>query len=350
MSDDARPTTAAGDEATQAPILEVSKLGVEFETRKGVARVLERVGFSLRRGETLGLVGESGCGKSMTALAIMRLIPSPPGRITDGQVRFDGRDLMKISEAEMREVRGNRVSMIFQEPMTSLNPVFTVGDQIAETVRLHQNLDKAAARARALEMLEAVGIPAAKSRIDEYPHQFSGGMRQRVMIAMALACSPDVLIADEPTTALDVTVQAQIFDLISDLRDKTGSAVILITHDMGAVAEMTDRVAVMYAGRIVEEGSVFDVLDEPLHPYTQGLIACAPGRRTAAAGEPLEEIPGTVPSLLERRGGCAFADRCRHVESRCRLKQPPQVHIGADRHVLCWLYDDASKARAGGPR
>ena len=330
-----------------APLLDVRDLSVEFETRKGIARVLEGVSFALGRGQTLGLVGESGCGKSMTALAIMRLIPTPPGRITSGRVTLEGYDLMTLPDAAMREIRGNRVSMIFQEPMTSLNPVFTVGEQIAEAVRLHQRLDRRAAHARAIDMLNSVGIPAAARRVDEYPHQFSGGMRQRVMIAMALACNPAVLIADEPTTALDVTVQAQIFDLISDLRERTGTAVVLITHDMGAIAEMTDRVAVMYAGRIVEEGSVADVLERPMHPYTQGLIACAPGRRTAAAGEPLEEIPGTVPSLLERRAGCAFADRCRHAMPKCRVGLPAETVLeGGTRRVLCWLHAEPTGAAA----
>jgi peptide/nickel transport system ATP-binding protein len=330
-----------------APLLDVRDLSVEFDTRKGVARVLEGVSLALGRGETLGLVGESGCGKSMTALAIMRLIPDPPGRITAGSVRFEGVDLLRLDDAAMRDIRGNRVSMIFQEPMTSLNPVFTVGEQIAEAVRLHRGLDRRAAHARAVEMLDSVGIPAAARRVDEYPHQFSGGMRQRVMIAMALACNPALLIADEPTTALDVTVQAQIFDLISELRERTGTAVVLITHDMGAIAEMTDRVAVMYAGRIVEEGSVADVLERPLHPYTQGLIACAPGRRTAAAGEPLEEIPGTVPSLLERRAGCAFADRCRHAMPGCRVGLPAETAFdGGRRRVLCWLHAEPHGAVA----
>jgi peptide/nickel transport system ATP-binding protein len=233
--------------------------------------------------------------------------------------------------------------MIFQEPMTSLNPAYTVGDQIGEAVRLHQGLNRKAATACAIDMLEAVGIPAARARVHDYPHQFSGGMRQRVMIAMALACKPDVLIADEPTTALDVTVQAQIFDLISDLRERTGTAVMLITHDMGAIAEMADRVAVMYAGRIVEEGSVAEVLQAPLHPYTRGLIACAPGRRTTGFGEPLMEIPGTVPSLLERRGGCAFADRCSDVQPRCRTQLPAETRIdGGRRRVLCWLHAEGA--------
>ena len=325
-------------------ILEVQRLGVEFRTRRGVARVLEDVSFNLPRGGTLGLVGESGCGKSITALAAMRLIPTPPGRITGGKVLLEGQDLLALPEPQMRAVRGNRISMIFQEPMTSLNPAYTVGDQIGEAVRLHQGASKRAALERATEMLAAVGIPSPTQRVHEYPHQFSGGMRQRVMIAMALACKPDVLIADEPTTALDVTVQAQIFDLISDLRERTGTAVVLITHDMGAIAEMADRVAVMYAGRIVEEGAVAEVLQAPLHPYTQGLIACAPGRRATAPGEPLLEIPGTVPSLLERRGGCSFAARCPQVQPRCHERLPAEtVWAGGQRRVLCWLHADTAE-------
>ncbi|MEZ5738863.1 MAG: ABC transporter ATP-binding protein [Burkholderiaceae bacterium] len=326
--------------AAEPPLLDVRDLCVEFQTRRGTAHVLESVSFQLRRGETLGIVGESGCGKSITAMSIMRLIPVPPGRISAGQVLFDGADLLQLDDARMREIRGNRISMIFQEPMTSLNPVFTVGDQIAEAVQLHQRTDARAARERAIEMLGSVGIPSPATRVDEYPHQFSGGMRQRVMIAMALACDPDLLIADEPTTALDVTVQAQIFDLIGDLRERTGTAVILITHDMGAVAEMTDRVAVMYAGRIVEEGTCADVIEAPLHPYTRGLIACSPGRRTTAVGEPLAEIPGTVPSLLERTGGCAFADRCADVQPRCHDGLPGYTVQANGHRVLCWLHHD----------
>jgi peptide/nickel transport system ATP-binding protein len=241
----------------------------------------------------------------------------------------------------MQERRGNRMSMIFQEPMTSLNPAYSVGDQIAEAVRRHQGLGRRAATERAIEMLEAVGIPDPQKRVDEFPHQFSGGMRQRVMIAMALACSPVLLIADEPTTALDVTVQAQIFDLIANLREQTGTAVMLITHDMGAVAEMTDRVAVMYAGHIVESGTVTDVLREPLHPYTRGLIACAPGSRIAPPGSLLEEIPGTVPSLIERGAGCLFSDRCSHVLARCRAQRPPVAAING-RDVMCWLHEGAA--------
>jgi peptide/nickel transport system ATP-binding protein len=273
----------------------------------------------------------------------MRLIAQPPGRIAGGRVCFDGRELLPLSEAQMRQVRGNRISMIFQEPMTSLNPAYTVGDQIAESVRAHEGTSRAAALERAVQMLDAVGIADAARRVHEYPHQFSGGMRQRVMIGMALACKPDVLIADEPTTALDVTVQAQIFDLISELRERTGTAVMLITHDMGAVAEMTDRVVVMYAGHVVETGAVADVLRAPLHPYTRGLIGCAPGARTAAPGTFLEEIPGSVPSLLERGAGCQFAQRCASVMPRCRGELPPHTQPAPGRSVMCWLHEPAGQ-------
>ena len=332
------------DTATDmVPLLEVRGLGVEFQTRGGTAHVLEDIQLHIQRGETLGLVGESGCGKSITALALMRLIPQPPGRITSGQILFDGQDLLQLPEAQMRRVRGNRISMIFQEPMTSLNPAYSVGDQITESVRLHQGLNAKDGLARAVEMLEAVGIPDALRRVHEYPHQFSGGMRQRVMIAMALACQPDLLIADEPTTALDVTVQAQIFDLIRDLRERSGTAVLLITHDMGAVAEMTDRVAVMYAGRMVEEGPTDVVLSNPCHPYTQGLIACAPGRSPQSHGNPLQEIPGTVPSLLERKGGCTFADRCSEAQPRCRTSLPPSTWVQSGHRVMCWLYPEGNQ-------
>ena len=335
---------------SETPLLSVQGLSVEFRTRRGVARVLDGVSFDLQRGQTLGVVGESGCGKSVTALAILRLIAQPPGRIAAGRVMFDGRDLLALDEAAMRQVRGNRISMIFQEPMTSLNPAYSVGDQIAEAVRLHHGLSRAAALQRAVEMLEAVGIPDPQRRVHEYPHQFSGGMRQRVMIGMALACQPDVLIADEPTTALDVTVQAQIFDLIADLREpsakRKGTAVMLITHDMGAVAEMADRVVVMYAGHIVESGAVADVLRSPLHPYTRGLIACAPGARTALPGQMLEEIPGSVPSLLERGAGCLFAERCAQVMPRCRLELPPRSAPAAGRTVLCWLHAEQAEVAA----
>ena len=323
------------------PVLQVRGLTVEFATRRGVARVLDDVALEIHRGQTLGVVGESGCGKSVTALAVMRLIASPPGRIVGGEVLFDGRDLLALPEREMRRVRGNRVSMIFQEPMTSLNPAYTVGDQIGETLRLHEGLSRRAALERTVAMLDAVGIPAPAQRVHEYPHQFSGGMRQRVMIAMALACKPDVLIADEPTTALDVTVQAQIFDLISELRERTGTAVMLITHDMGAVAEMCDAVAVMYAGRVVETGPVRAILGDPLHPYTRGLMASIPRLKKEGARR-LSEIPGIVPNLREPIAGCAFAPRCPVATERCRREAPVLEAKGADHRVACFVAEGAS--------
>jgi peptide/nickel transport system ATP-binding protein len=323
-----------------AKLLEVRDLQVEFKTRRGTALVLNGVDFELNAGETLCVVGESGCGKSMTALALLRLIPTPPGRIRGGRVLFNGEELLEASDARMREVRGNRISMIFQEPMTSLNPVFSVGEQIAESLRLHAGLDGAAARERAIEMLRQVGIPAPERRVDEYPHQMSGGMRQRVMIAMALACRPDILIADEPTTALDVTVQAQIFDLLRELQRDKGTAILLITHDMGAVSEMADRVMVMYAGRVIEHGSASAVLASPGHPYTQGLIECLPDLGSSQlAGERAEltEIAGVVPSIWELGQGCAFRERCPHAMPRCATQVPPMFDAGGGHGVACWL-------------
>ena len=316
-----------------------------------------KVEFQIRRGETLCVVGESGCGKSMTALALLRLIPSPPGRISSGRVMFQGEDLVAASMDRMREVRGNRISMIFQEPMTSLNPVLTVGDQIGESLRLHAGLDAKAARARSIEMLQQVGIPAPEKRVDEYPHQMSGGMRQRVMIAMALACRPEILIADEPTTALDVTVQAQIFDLLRDLQREKGTAILLITHDMGAVAEMADRVMVMYAGRVIEQGTTEQVLGHPGHPYTRGLIECLPELGSSAGAEEgmrieLAEIAGVVPSIWELGTGCAFRERCSQALPRCARDVPPMIDLGdhdaldvldvATPHAAaCWLHSAA---------
>ncbi len=337
------------DSTTHTPLLQVSGLRVAFEGRRGQAMVLNGVDFELRAGETLCVVGESGCGKSMTALALLRLIPSPPGRIAGGQVRLSGEDLLAASAARMRQVRGNRISMIFQEPMTSLNPVFTVGAQIAESLRLHAGLDAAAAHARAVEMLRQVGIPAPERRAHEYPHQLSGGMRQRVMIAMALACRPDILIADEPTTALDVTVQAQIFDLLRELQRDKGTAIVLITHDMGAVAEMADRVMVMYAGRVIEQGSCGQVLSAPAHPYTRGLIACLPelGSSRSPARHELPEIPGVVPSVWELGSGCAFRTRCREARPRCAHEVPPLIALGEAGHgVACWLHATAPAGHA----
>ncbi|SLN76281.1 ABC transporter ATP-binding protein [Oceanibacterium hippocampi] len=328
------------------PVLEVDNLSVTFRTRNGLAQVLDHVSFSLGQGETLGIVGESGCGKSMTALSIMGLVPTPPGRIAGGAVRLRGEDLLSAGERRMRSIRGNEISMIFQEPMTSLNPVFTVGEQIAETVRLHEGLSQRDALARAVETLKAVGIPAPEKRVSEYPHQLSGGMRQRVMIAMALACNPSVLIADEPTTALDVTVQAQIFDLLRELQDRTNAAIVLITHDMGAIAETADKVVVMYAGRIIESGTVGEILADPRHPYTQGLIACVPHFLANPPVErpPLVEIPGLVPPLSDLGTGCAFAPRCRHVMPRCRGERPPLMAAEPGHEAACWLLDEAVPA------
>jgi peptide/nickel transport system ATP-binding protein len=335
------------------PLLSVHDLRVEFKSRRGTALVLNGVDFHVNAGETLCVVGESGCGKSMTALALLRLIPSPPGRISNGQVLFNGEDLVTASMDRMREVRGNRISMIFQEPMTSLNPVLTVGDQIGESLRLHAGLDANAARTRSIEMLRQVGIPAPDRRVDEYPHQLSGGMRQRVMIAMALACRPDILIADEPTTALDVTVQAQIFDLLRDLQRDKGTAIVLITHDMGAVAEMADRVMVMYAGRVVEQGTTEQVLGLPGHPYTRGLIDCLPelGSSTAAPNDgdrtELAEIAGVVPSIWELGKGCAFRERCPHAMPRCAVEVPPMFALAGDaapHGAACWLHAEGRPA------
>ena len=329
--------------AMPEPLLKVDRLSVEFAGRKGIAPVLNDVSFEVAPGETVCLVGESGCGKSMTALAIMRLIPDP-GRINTGVIQLRGADLAQYSVPEMRRIRGNKISMIFQEPMTALNPVYTVGDQICEPLRLHQGLSREDARARAIDILRSVEIPAPERRIDEYPHQLSGGMRQRVMIAMALACDPDVLIADEPTTALDVTVQAQIFDLLRAQQQRRGTAIVMITHDMGAVAEMSDRVVVMYGGRVVEQGLTSEILDSPRHPYTVGLIACLPelDLEPTLDRPDLPEIPGVVPSVWQRGVGCPFADRCASVMPKCRQDFPPAFQTGPTQKVSCWLYEDQS--------
>ncbi|MBC8794017.1 MAG: peptide ABC transporter ATP-binding protein [Tagaea sp. CACIAM 22H2] len=314
---------------TTAPLLEIEDLRTWFFTSDGVVRAVDGVSYSVAPGETLAVVGESGCGKSVTAMSVLRLLPSPPARIVSGAIRFEGRDLLTASEAEMRKIRGNEISMIFQEPMTSLNPVFTVGRQIAETLELHQGLSAADAQARAVEMLELVRIPEAKRRADEYPHQLSGGMRQRVMIAMALACKPKLLIADEPTTALDVTIQAQILELMLDLKEKVGAAIVLITHDLGVVAETAQRVVVMYAGRKVEEATVADLFARPMHPYTRGLMGSIP--RLAGGAKRLTEIPGIVPRLNQPIIGCAFAERCAFVTERCR-KEAPAFEAKAPAH------------------
>ena len=311
-----------------APLLEVEDLTVRFTTRAGEVTVLDNVSFTLRAGERISFVGESGCGKSMTALAVMGLLPAM-GQVCGGAIRFKGEDLVTAGETRMRQIRGNEISMIFQEPMTSLNPLFTIGRQIAEVLQLHRGLDRAAARARAVELLEAVRIPNAAARVNDYPHQLSGGQRQRVMIAIALACEPEILIADEPTTALDVTVQAEIFALLRDLGAKLQTAIILITHDMGAVAQMAERMLVMYAGRRVEEGRVADIVRAPAHPYTHGLISCVPHISSAAARpDRLPEIAGIVPPITSfGQDRCLFAPRCSRAAPECESAKPQQLLV-----------------------
>ena len=339
-------------------MLEVDNLQTYFFTRAGLVKAVDGVSFSLAPGETLAIVGESGCGKSVTALSLMRLIPDPPGRIVGGEVRLDGVDLLRLDSEAMRTMRGNKISMVFQEPMTSLNPVMTIGRQIAEAVVLHERIGRRAALDKAVRMLELVGIPEARQRARDYPHQLSGGMRQRAMIAMALACNPKVLIADEPTTALDVTIQAQILDLIAKLQRELGTAVILITHDLGVVAETAERVIVMYAGRKVEEATVGELFARPLHPYTRGLMLSIPRLAlmrgvAAASGARLAEIPGMVPPLSQLPQGCAFAPRCALANDQCRREYPTYEQKGAGHWVACWHSDQLAHAldrRAGGGR
>jgi peptide/nickel transport system ATP-binding protein len=319
-------------------LLEVENLQTHFRTPDGVNRAVDGVSFQVGEGETLAIVGESGCGKSVTANSILRLIPEPPGRIA-GAIRFQGTDLLTLSDRAMRAIRGNDISMIFQEPMTSLNPVLNVGRQLGETLRLHQGLDKRAAEERSIETLALVGIPEPRRRVREYPHQMSGGMRQRVMIAMALACNPKLLIADEPTTALDVTIQAQILELMADLKRKVGAAIVLITHDLGIVAEVAERVMVMYAGRKVEEAPVRELFLSPRHPYTQGLLGAVPKLGSSLTGidTKLAEIPGQVPSLKQRIPGCVFASRCVLATEMCR-QLAPALEIKAPGHVAACHY------------
>ncbi|MDP6041943.1 MAG: ABC transporter ATP-binding protein [Candidatus Latescibacteria bacterium] len=316
------------------PLLTVDELQTHFHTDNGTARAVDGISFTLNRGETLGLVGESGCGKSVTSLSIMQLVP-PPGRIEGGRIFFNNRDLLSVSANDMRNVRGNDIAMIFQEPMTSLNPVYTCGFQIDEAVIRHRDLNAKDARNKTVEMLHLVGIPDPEHRANEYPHQLSGGQRQRVMIAMALSCNPDVLIADEPTTALDVTIQAQILDLLRDLQQQLGMAVLLITHDLGVIAEVADRVAVMYAGKIVEAGSVDAIFHDPKHPYTQGLLTSVP--RLDFLRERLATIPGTVPDATHFPPGCRFADRCTKAEPQCRETLPTLETINTDHQAACWV-------------
>lgn len=320
------------------PILEIKNLKTSFRTEDGTFNAVDDVSFTVKAGQTVGVVGESGCGKSVTALSIMRLIPDPPGKIVGGEILFKGKNLLNLSMGEMRKIRGNEISMIFQEPMTSLNPVFTIGDQIMESIVLHQKASKAEAKKKAIDMLRLVGIPAPESRVDDYPHQLSGGMRQRVMIAMALSCNPSLLIADEPTTALDVTIQAQILELIKDLREKLGMAVMLITHDLGVVAETCDYVVVMYAGKVIEHGTAQDIFLRPSHPYTKGLLNSIPSYSAGTVGKKgrLETIPGLVPSLLKLPKGCRFQDRCFKKSDVCMHNEPVLKEIGTGHMVSCF--------------
>ena len=321
-------------------LLEVDRLSTSFFTRNGELKAIEDISFTVESGEVLAIVGESGCGKSLTALSMLRLVPDPPGRIVSGRVCLDGIDLLQIPEAEMRSIRGDRVSMIFQEPMTSLNPVLRIGTQIVEAQQLHRDISREDARKRAIELLELVGMPDPEARVDDYPHRLSGGQRQRVMIAMALALEPRLLIADEPTTALDVTIEAQILELLVSIQAKMGMGIVLITHDLGVVAEIADRVLVMYAGRVVEEASVYDLFDNPKHPYTRGLIDANPG--IAPAKTRLREIPGIVPPLGARETGCSFADRCDLADARCSA-QRPDLRVVADGHKAACFYANAVK-------
>lgn len=320
--------------ANKDKLIEVKNLKTYFYTEEGVSKAVDGVDFEIYPGETLGIVGESGCGKSVTSLSIMRLIPEPPGKIVDGEILFEGKDLTKLSQEEMRRLRGNEISMIFQEPMTSLNPVFTVGDQISEAILLHKNVSKKEAMEQSVEMLRKVGIPLPEQRVNEYPHQLSGGMRQRVMIAMALSCNPKLLIADEPTTALDVTIQAQILDLMNELKEKFDMSIMMITHDLGVIAEISDRVAVMYAGKVVEYTDVHTLFADPKHPYTWGLMKSIP--RLDQEVERLEAIPGIVPSSLDFPEGCKYNTRCPLADEKCLAEEPPIEEVEEGHKVRCW--------------
>lgn len=321
-------------------LLQVQELKTYFYTFEGVARAVDDVSFYLDKGETLGLVGESGCGKTVTALSVMRLIPEPPGKIVHGKILFDGVNLPDLTMRQMRAIRGKRISMIFQEPMASLNPVFTIGDQISEMFVLHQRLGKKESWERAVEMLRMVQIPSPEKRVHEYPHQLSGGMQQRAMIAMALSCNPEILIADEPSTALDVTIQAQIIDLMMQLKKDFDAAIMLITHDLGVIAEIAQRIVVMYAGKVVEEGQILAIFEDPRHPYTRGLLKSIPklGERSRYGRQRLKEIAGIVPSLYELPPGCSFYPRCPEAMAICQEKAPELTELGGGHRVRCWLY------------
>lgn len=317
-------------------ILEIRDLCVEFQTVEGTVQAVNHLSYKLRKGEKLGIVGESGSGKSVSSLGMLRMIPNPPGRITGGEILYKGQDLVKAPKKEMQRIRGNEISMIFQEPMTSLNPIIKCGKQIAESLRLHRGMNKKEAMEEAVRLMQSVGIANPAQRAHEYPHQMSGGMRQRVMIAMALACEPQILIADEPTTALDVTIQAQILDLIRDLNERMGTSVIFITHDLGVVSELCDTVLVMYTGRIVEQAPVLELFETPKHPYTVGLLEAIP--RITKQRAPLQTIEGTVPNPTERIEGCSFSPRCPYATEQCRQKEPPEVQLSEHRRVRCWRY------------
>jgi oligopeptide transport system ATP-binding protein len=324
------------------PILEVHNLKTQFQTQDGVVKAVDDVSFYVMPGETLGVVGESGCGKSMTGLSIMRLIPSPPGKIVAGEILFNGDDMLRMSDEQVRSIRGNDIAMIFQDPMTSLNPVLTINRQISEALQLHMGMNKGQARARTVELLKMVGIPNAEERVDQYPHQFSGGMRQRVMIAMALSCNPQLLIADEPTTALDVTIQAQILDLMRTLQTERDTGVILITHSMGVVAGMADRIQVMYAGHIVETASTEEIFANPRHPYTVGLLKSIP-RLDATRKEKLEPIRGLPPDLIDLPDMCPFVPRCNYAREKCEQQNPPLLEVKPGHWSACWFWEEVSK-------
>jgi len=349
--------SGVGSRPSGRPLLEVKNLSTQFFTQDGVVRAVDDVSFYVMPGETLGVVGESGCGKSMTGLSIMRLIPSPPGKIVQGEIIFNGQDILQMSDNEVRQVRGHEIAMIFQDPMTSLNPVLTINRQISEALQLHLGMNRDQAKNRSIELLKMVGIPNAEERIDQYPHQFSGGMRQRVMIAMALSCNPKLIIADEPTTALDVTIQAQILDLMRTLQSERDTGVIMITHSMGVVAGMADRVQVMYAGHIVEAASTEEIFGNPRHPYTVGLMKSIP-RLDAAHKEKLEPIRGLPPDLIDLPDMCPFVPRCNFAREKCEQKRPPLLQVAEGHYSACWFWEEVTKdadadlvaARLGHPR